>query len=142
MSGEIITMDTKSKEGGGTSIKCPMLTATNYTVWEIRMKIVLKVHKVWEAVEEEEPNGDKNNMAIALLFQSIPEVMILQVGELNTAKKVWEAIKTRHVSAERVKEARLQTLMSEFERLKTKDTGKKLMTSVASYPRLHLNLRL
>ncbi|XP_048596513.1 uncharacterized protein LOC125578211 [Brassica napus] len=117
-------MDTKLKEGGGTSIKCPMLTATNYTVWEIRMKIALKVHKVWEAVEEEEPNGDKNNMAIALLFQSIPEVLILQVGELNTAKKVWEAIKTRHVGAERVKEARLQTLMSEFERLKMKDTEK------------------
>ncbi|CDY56102.1 BnaC02g44350D [Brassica napus] len=44
--------------------------------------------------------------------------------KLNSAKKVWEAIKTRHVGAERVKEARLQTLMSEFERLKMKDTEK------------------
>ena len=97
MSGEIVATDTKPKEGGGTSIKCPILTQTNYTVWEIRMKIALKVHKVREAVEEETLEGDKNNMAIALLFQSIPESLILQVGELNTAKKVWEAIKTRHV---------------------------------------------
>ena len=124
MSGEIIAMDTKPKEGGGTSIKCLMLTATNYTVWEIRMKTSLKVHKVWKAVEEETTDGDKKNMAIALLFQSIPEVLILQVGELNTTKKVCEAIKTRHVGAERVMEARLQTLMSGFERLKMKDTKK------------------
>ena len=38
-------------------------------------------------------------MAVVLLFQSIPEVLILQVGELNTAKKVWEAIRATHVGA-------------------------------------------
>ena len=63
-------------------------------------------------------------MGIALLFQSIPELLLLQVGELTTAKKVWDAIKARHVGAERVKEERLQTLMNEFERLKMKDTEK------------------
>ena len=60
-------------------------------------------------------------MAIVFLFQSIPEALILQVGDIDTAKGVWEAIKTRHVGAERVKEARLQTLMAEFDRLKMKD---------------------
>lgn len=112
----------KVKEGGSPSITCPMLTSTNYTVWAIRMKILLKVHKVWDIIEE--PSGDsaKNDMATALLFQSISESLILQVGELDTAKKVWEAIKARHLGAERVKEARLQTLMAEFDRLKMKDT--------------------
>ena len=60
-------------------------------------------------------------MAIVFLFQSIPEALILQVGDIDTDKGVWEAIKTRHVGAERVKEARLQTLMAEFDRLKMKD---------------------
>ncbi|XP_013632942.1 PREDICTED: uncharacterized protein LOC106338531 [Brassica oleracea var. oleracea] len=60
-------------------------------------------------------------MATALLFQSILEALILQVGELETAKKVWDAIKARHVGADRVREARLQTLMAEFDRLKMKD---------------------
>lgn len=60
-------------------------------------------------------------VAIALLFQSIPEVLILQVGELDTTKKVLEAIKARHVGAERVKEAILLTLMNEFDRLKMKE---------------------
>lgn len=94
-----------------------MLNATNYTVCSIRMKIALRVHKVWEVVEEDTTNREKNDMATALLFQSIPEALILQVGELDTSKKVWEAIKARHMGADRVKEARLQTLMAEFDRL-------------------------
>lgn len=61
-------------------------------------------------------------MAMALLFQSIHEALILQIGELYTAKKIWEAIETRYVGAERVRETRLQTLMVSFERLKMKDT--------------------
>ena len=123
MSGEIVATTAKEKEGGSsTTIKCPMLGASNYTVWAIRMKIALKLHKAWEAIEEETTDGEKNDLAIALLFQSIPEALILQVGELDTAKKVWDAIKARHVGAERVKEARLQTLMCEFDRLKMKET--------------------
>lgn len=61
-------------------------------------------------------------MAIALIFQSIPESLILQVGELTTANKVWVAIKSRHLGADRVREARLQTLTAEFDRLKMKET--------------------
>ena len=121
--GDIVAATGRDKDGGGLStIKCPMLTATNYTVWSMRMKITLRIHKVWEVVEADSKNGEKNDMALGLLFQSIPESLILQVGELETAKKVWEAIKTRHVGAERVKEARLQTLMTEFDRLKMKDS--------------------
>ncbi|KAG7537923.1 Zinc finger CCHC-type [Arabidopsis suecica] len=63
-------------------------------------------------------------MATALLFQSIPETLVLQVGEHKTAKKVWDATKARHVGAERVKEARLQTLMAEFDKLKMKNSEK------------------
>ena len=72
-------------------------------------------------METESDASDKNDMATALLFQSILEALILQVGELETAKKVWDAIKARHVGADRVREARLQTLMAEFDRLKMKD---------------------
>ena len=61
-------------------------------------------------------------MAIALLFQSIPEALILQHGDLDTAKAVWEAIKARNVGADRVKETRLQTLMAEFDRIKMKES--------------------
>lgn len=88
--GDIIVATGKTKDSGGSStIKCPMLSSTNYTIWAIRMKLALQIHKAWEIVEgEETTEGDKNCMAKALLFQSIPESLILQVGELDTAKKV------------------------------------------------------
>ncbi|XP_018473974.2 uncharacterized protein LOC108845224 [Raphanus sativus] len=116
------TSETKMKETGPSSIKCPMLTAANYTVWSMRMKIALKVNKVWETVEEGIKDEDKNNMAMALLFQSIPEALILHIGELDNSKAVWDAIKARHVGADLVQESRLQTLMAEFDRIKMKET--------------------
>ena len=65
--GDIVTA--KPTEGGGpSSIKCPMLNATNYTIWAIRMKTFLKVHKVWGVVDNESNEADKNDMALALLF--------------------------------------------------------------------------
>ena len=112
----------KSKENGSSAIKCPMLTTTNYTVWSMRMNVLLKVHKVWEAIDPGGDDGDKSDMARAFLFQSIPESLVLQVGTLATAKEVWDAIKARNVGADRVREARLQTLMDEFNRMKMKDT--------------------
>lgn len=109
------------QDGRPTSVKFPMLTSSNYTVWAMRMKIALKVSEVWETIDPGTKDEKKNNMAIAFLLQSIPETLVLQVGDIDTAKAVWEAIKARHVGAEQVKEARLQTLMAEFDRIKMKD---------------------
>ena len=65
--GDITTVSTRPKEGP-SSIKCPMLTATNYTVWAMHMKVLLKVHKVWETVESETIEPEENDMATTLLF--------------------------------------------------------------------------
>ena len=120
--GDITTVSVVKPKEGTSTISCPMLSSSNYTVWAIRMKLLLKVHKVWETVEIETTETEKNDMATALIFQSIPEALVLQVGELETAKKVWDAIKARHLGADRVREARLQTLKAEFDRLKMKET--------------------
>ena len=119
---DLIEATYKPKESGSSKIQCPMLTATNYTVWSMRMNVLLKVHKVWEAIKPGTDDGDKSDMARAFLFQSIPEILILQVGNLNTVKEAWDAIKTRYVGADRVREARLQTLTDEFNRMKMKNT--------------------
>lgn len=135
-----IVVATKDK-GGSSSITCPMLTTTNYTVWAIRMKLLLDVHEVWEAVEGETTEKKKNTMETALICQSIPETLVLQIGSLDSAKKVWDAIKTRHVGAERVREARLHTLMNEFDRLKMKETYK-IDDFVGKYQRYPQRLKL
>nr|GEX02302.1 hypothetical protein [Tanacetum cinerariifolium] len=49
--------------------------------------------------------------------------LVLQIRNLKTRKEMWEAIKTRNLGAERVKEARLQTLITEFENTKMLDNG-------------------
>ncbi|KAD4584327.1 hypothetical protein E3N88_21928 [Mikania micrantha] len=102
-----------------------MLNNSNYTVWAIRIKAVFRYHGLLEAVEPkpgEQVNEKKNAAAVALLYQALPESQIMQVAQYELAKDIWVAIKTRHVGADRVKEARLQTLNTEFESVKMKDT--------------------
>lgn len=70
--GDLAIIVNKPKEASPSSISCPMLNYTNYTVWTVKMKILLKVHKVWKFIETESAESEKNDMAIALLFQSIP----------------------------------------------------------------------
>lgn len=43
----------------------------------MRMKIELKVSKVWETIDPGIADVKKNNLATTLLFQSIPEALIL-----------------------------------------------------------------
>lgn len=112
----------KTRDKVPSAVVCPMLSTTNYTVWTKRMKVVLKVHKVWETIDPGTDDEEKNDIATALLSQSIPENQIMQVGEEDSPKDIWEAIKSRNLGAERVKEARLQTLMNEFERLRMLDS--------------------
>ena len=57
-----------TKATGPTSIKFPMLSSSNYTVWAMRMKIALKVNKVWETIDPGNKHEEKNNMATALIF--------------------------------------------------------------------------
>lgn len=76
---------------------------------------------MWETIDPGNKIEEKIDMATALLFQSIPEALMLQVWDLDTAKIVWDAIKTRHVGAKRLREARLQTLIPESDRLKMKE---------------------
>ena len=86
------------------------------------MKVLLRINKVWETIEPSSTESNKNDIATGLIFQSILEVLILQVGEQNSPKDIWDAIKAHNLGVERVKEAKLQTLMSEFERIRMKDS--------------------
>ncbi|XP_013632899.1 PREDICTED: uncharacterized protein LOC106338480 [Brassica oleracea var. oleracea] len=103
-------------------IRCMMLSSTNYTVWSMQMKVMLRLYDVWDTIDPWSDDAKKNNMAISLIFQSVPEALIVQIGEHDTSKKICEAIKSRNLGADRVREARLQTLMSEFDKLKMADT--------------------
>ncbi|XP_023750922.1 uncharacterized protein LOC111899299 [Lactuca sativa] len=111
------------KEIGSTTVRCPMLTPTNYTVWSLRMKVVLRIHKAWTVIDPgTDKNDEKDYLAIGLLYQAIPEDSIMQIGDVESAKGLWEAIRERYVGVDRVREARLQTLNAEFDRLKMQES--------------------
>ncbi|XP_076890323.1 uncharacterized protein LOC143541368 [Bidens hawaiensis] len=123
--GDSTTTPPLAKQGSSTgSFQWTMLTTTKYTVWALCMKVIFNVHSVWDAIDPCTTDAKTNNVATALLFQSIPKQQILQVGGLNPAKETWEAIRTRHLGPERVREARLQTLIAEFDALEMKDSEK------------------
>ncbi|KAI3742957.1 hypothetical protein L1987_60656 [Smallanthus sonchifolius] len=110
------------------------LKKPNSNLWLEETKVKPST-KLWlgfkVSVEREEsiepPEGGvedvkKNKTARAFIFQAIPEDVLLQVAKKKTAKEIWESLKIRYVGADRVQKARLNTLKSEFESLKMKDS--------------------
>nr|GEU40210.1 zinc finger, CCHC-type [Tanacetum cinerariifolium] len=74
-----------------------------------------------EPLETTKANNKKDKIAIAFLYQTLPEEKLLQIIKHKTAKAIWDALKTRHIGEERVQQARLQTLKSDFEILHMKE---------------------
>ncbi|XP_074364213.1 uncharacterized protein LOC141705039, partial [Apium graveolens] len=102
-----------------------MLTRGNYTVWALKMKACMDAHGIWVAVSPKDPKAvveeKKDKMALAVIYQGIPEDILLSIAEKETAKEAWEAVKVLCQGAERVKTARIQTLRSEFEAMIMKE---------------------
>ncbi|KAE8795061.1 hypothetical protein D1007_30266 [Hordeum vulgare] len=103
----------------------PLLTRTNNTAWAMRMKYLLRANDAWAAVDREassmEVDKGKEEMAMTIISQSIDDMMLLRVAEKETAADVWAALRSMHVGVERVREARIQSLRSEFDGLKMGD---------------------
>ncbi|KAL8090510.1 hypothetical protein AgCh_039815 [Apium graveolens] len=81
----------------------------------------MQAHDIWKAVElaaEEK----KDRLALATIYQSIPEDILLSVAVRNTIKETWDAIKMMCLGSDRVRQAKVQTFKSEFEVLSMKET--------------------
>lgn len=68
----------------------PMLTKSNYTAWAMKMKVFMQAHGVWEAVENSDQKAvvDEriDKIALAMIYQGIPEEMLLSLAEKKKAK--------------------------------------------------------
>nr|GFA24096.1 zinc finger, CCHC-type [Tanacetum cinerariifolium] len=88
------------------------------------MQIILEANGLWEMIEPNEKikaDNEKDKTAIAFLYKALLEEQLLQITKHKTAKAIWDALKIRHIGEERVQQARLQTLKSEFEMLHMKE---------------------
>ena len=67
-----------STSGGGTSgasvqahrnipIQYPMLTDTNYGVWAVKMKIILRTLRVWQAITDDDVDDESDEGAMAAI---------------------------------------------------------------------------
>ena len=78
------------------SLRYPMLTKSNYLAWSIKMKVSMRAQGVWHAVEPKDPKvpieEKKDQMALAAIYQGIPENMLFLVSEKETTKETWEAL--------------------------------------------------
>ncbi|PWA68225.1 zinc finger, CCHC-type [Artemisia annua] len=113
------------KEVGSMSYQVPVLTATNYPVWAVKVKSIMDAYGLWGTVDPqvlgEEFDAKKSKQALAFLFQAIPEDMVLQMASYNDPKQVWDGLKTRYLGVDRVRTARLATLKRELESLRMKE---------------------
>nr|GFA63872.1 zinc finger, CCHC-type [Tanacetum cinerariifolium] len=105
-------------------LQCPKLTKTNYTLWSILVETVLRAYGLWESIDpvtEATVDEKKNYTTKAIIFQTLPEDILLQVVKYKDVKDVKESIRVQYLGADRVQKVRLQTLRSELEMLKMKE---------------------
>ena len=103
------------------TLQYPLLTRSNYGAWLIKMWVNLQAQCVWNAIEHDEDDEQTDRLALAAIYQGVSEDLLLTLAEKDSAKEAWEMHKTMHMGAERVKEAKVQTLKSEFEVLRMKN---------------------
>nr|GEU42903.1 zinc finger, CCHC-type [Tanacetum cinerariifolium] len=106
------------------------------------METILKAYGIWETIVVKEgvtTNEKKENTSKAIIFQTLPQDVLMQVAQYSTAKEVWDSIKVKHLGADLVQKARLQTLRSALETLRIKpnekvsDFGGKLSSIMAKF---------
>lgn len=117
-------MESSKTKEGTLGLSYPMLNRRNYTTWALKMKVYMQAHGVWSAIENENPKvvveDRTDKIALAAIYQGIPEDILMSVAEKKAPNKDWEAVKTMCLGADRVKTARIQTLEAEFEALSMK----------------------
>ncbi|KAJ4812995.1 hypothetical protein LUZ62_025561 [Rhynchospora pubera] len=104
-------------------IQYPMLNDTNYGLWAVKMKMILRGLGVWEAVEgNESVEEEKDQGALAAISQAVSDAVIMAIAEKESAKEAWETIRQMSIGEERVRKARAQVLKRQFDRMVMLDT--------------------
>ncbi|XP_074337184.1 uncharacterized protein LOC141674364 [Apium graveolens] len=118
-------MDNNKTKEGSFGLSYPMLSKSNYTAWALKMRVFMQAHGVWDAIAPKDPKAaideKMDKRALAVIYQGIPEDILLSIAEKKTSMEAWNAIKTMSLGAEKVKMAKAQTLKCEFESIRMKE---------------------
>jgi hypothetical protein len=70
----------------------PVLTKTIYTDWAILMRIKLKAHGLWIAINKGGVDPQEDMMELDALVSVVPPEMVVTVVDKKTMKEAWDAI--------------------------------------------------
>jgi hypothetical protein len=103
------TVVVRSAPRSGVPVHYPQLTETNYGVWAMKMKILMKSLGCWAAIEGKGAYDQaRDEDAFTALSQSLPDAMVMAIAEHETAAEAWEAIRQMRVGEDRVRKARVK----------------------------------
>lgn len=78
--------------------------------------------EIWDVIDPgTDPRRSKDRQAMSALLRSVPKEMWTTLGNKESIKDAWEAVKTMWLGADRVKDVNAQKLLQEFENINFKD---------------------
>jgi hypothetical protein len=98
-------------------VQYPMLTRTNYNKWCLLMCVNMEAQGFWYAMEQEEEDEvmyHDDCLAFAAILRSVPLEMLASLSTKHTAQSAWEAIRSRLVGIQRVRETNVEQLRHDF----------------------------
>ncbi|WJZ97479.1 hypothetical protein VitviT2T_016081 [Vitis vinifera] len=108
--------------GASIPSQYPTLSETNYGIWAVKMKIILRSLGVWSVIEGGDTNDDKDQGAMVAISQAVPDDVMMAIAEKKTAKGAWDALREMQVGEDRVKKARVQVLKRQLNKLHMEDS--------------------
>ncbi|KAE8689063.1 hypothetical protein F3Y22_tig00110944pilonHSYRG00016 [Hibiscus syriacus] len=108
--------------GASFPIQYPTLSETNYGIWAVKMKIILRSLGVWSVIEDGDTDDDKDQGAMVAISQAVPDDVMMAIAEKQTAKEAWDALREMRVGEDRVKKARVQVLKRQLNKLYMEDS--------------------
>jgi hypothetical protein len=106
------------------SVQYLMLTRTNYNEWSLLMRVNVRAQGLWHAIDPEEEDVIKycdDRLAFAAKLHEVPPEMLASLATKHTTQLAWEAIKSRRIGVQRVRDANAEQLWKEFDHIQFKD---------------------
>lgn len=118
----------------------PKFNGKNYNQWIIQIKVLYGSQDLWDIVEtgyvesenqvaltqqqlnELKENRKRDKKALFFIFQAVDEIVFERISSVTSAKQVWDTLHQVYKGEDKVKMVRLQTLRSEFDNLRMKDS--------------------
>ncbi|XP_042415307.1 uncharacterized protein LOC122004492 [Zingiber officinale] len=127
-------------EASFSTISPPVFDEDNYQIWAVRMETYLDALDLWEALDVDyeipvlpanptmaqikvhKEKKTKKSKAKACLFAAVSATIFSRIMSLQTAKEIWDYLKSKYEGDERIRGMQVLNLIRDFEMQKMKKT--------------------